>query len=488
MAEVLATTTELDPVHPVDVLQYDAQERPLLGQERALAEADGIVAEPPVQIGALESHAINATMWTIVQYGAGQGLRLVNSYVLTRLLFPEAMGQMTLVTTLIVGITLLSDIGLQPSVIQSPRGDEPGFLNTAWTLQALRGTALWFIALLLAWPAAQFYHDPTLKLVLPVLALSTVIMGLNGTSLLTISRHMGVRMQFIVEFTTQIVALIVTLTCAFYWRNVWALVVGNLVSLVYKMVLSHSSLMPGIRNRFHWERSALKDILHFGKWIFLGTAFFFFASQADRLYLGKLVPLAILGVYGIAYQISDVPRSVINAFSYRVGYPFIAKIIHLPMAEFRKQFLGYRRLVLLVGALLLSVMVIWGDVVIRHIYPKSYATDAAWMVPILAIGLWHTLMYQTTSPVLLSLGKSKYNAVGNAIYCFTMMTAIPIAFLKFGLLGAVIAVAAGDFPLYCVFQFGATREGVRPLKQDFQMTLVFVVMLGLEYAARHAVR
>ena len=437
-------------------------------------------------MGTLESRALNATFWTIVQYGAGQGLRLVNSYILTRLLLPEAMGQMTLVTTLIVGITMLSDIGLAPSVIQSPRGDEPDFLNTAWTLQVLRGGALWILALLLAWPAAMFYHDPRLTMIFSVLAISTLLQGLNSTSLLTISRHMAVRMQFFVEFSTQIVALIVTLTCAFYWRNVWALVVGNLASLLYKAAFSHSPLIPGIRNKFHWEKSDIKDILHFGKWIFLGTAFFFFASQADRLYLGRLVPLAVLGVYGIAYQISDVPRSVINAFSYRVGYPFIAKIIHLPMAEFRIQFLRYRRYVLLLGALLLSLMVVWGDVVIRKLYKPIYANDAAWMVPILAIGLWHTLMYQTTSPVLLSLGKSKYNAVGNGVFCFTMLAAIPIGFHFWGLLGAVIAVAAGDFPLYCVFQFGATREGVRPLKQDFHMTLVFISLLALEFAARHA--
>ena len=443
---------------------------------------------PSVQIGTLESRALNATFWTIVQYGSGQGLRLVNSYVLTRLLLPEAMGQMTLVTTLIVGITMLSDIGLAPSVIQSKHGDEPDFLNTAWTLQALRGGALWVVALLLAWPAALFYHDPRLTLIFSVLAVSTLLQGITGTSLLTLSRHMAVRLQFFVDFSTQIVALIVTLTCAYYWRNVWALVVGNLASLLYKAALSHSPVIPGIRNKFRWEKAAVKDILHFGKWIFLGTAFFFFASQADRLYLGRFVPLAVLGVYGIAYQISDVPRSVINAFSYRVGYPFIAKIIHLPIAEFRTQFLGYRRYVLLLGAFLLSLMVIWGDVVIHKLYKPIYADDAAWMVPILAIGLWHTLMYQTTSPVLLSMGKSKYNAVGNAVFCFTMLVAIPIGFHYWGLLGAVIAVAAGDFPLYCVFQFGATREGVRPLKQDFQMTLVFVSLLAVEFAARHAIR
>ena len=463
MAEAVATPIENDPA-------------------ASLAGPD----QPSGHFAALESRALNATFWTVVQYGAGQLLRLVSSYILTRLLLPEAFGQMTLVTTLIVGITMLSDLGLGPSVIQSSRGDEPAFLNTAWTMQAMRGAGLWILALLLAWPVAHFYRDPRLTLVLSVLAIGTVMTGFNSTNILTLSRHMSVRLQFVVEFSTQIVALVVMVSCAIYWRNVWALVAGNLVSMAFKLAMSHSRLLPGIRNRFHWDKSALKDILHFGKWIFLGTAFYFFASQADRLFLGKYVTLTMLGVYGIAYQMSDVPRSAINSFSSRVGYPFVARIIHLPMPEFREQYLGYRRYALLIGALLLSLMVVFGDQVVLKLYKPPYSA-AAWMVPILAVGLWHTLLYQTTQPVLFSLGKSKYNAVGNAVFCVTMLSAIPLAFHFWGLFGAVIAVAAGDFPLYCVFQFGATREGVRPLKQDLQLTLVFLSLLGLEFAARHAI-
>jgi hypothetical protein len=67
-----------------------------------------------------------------------------------------------------------------------------------------------------------------------------------------------------------------------------------------------------------------------------------------------------------------------------------------------------------------------------------------------------------------------------------MLTAIPLAFHFWGLRGAVWAVAGGDLPLYCVLQFGSTREGVRPLKQDLQMTGVFIALLALEFAARHA--
>jgi len=445
---------------------------------------EGMPLAPASDLKTLEARAMHATLWTIISYGATQSLRVVNSLLLTHLLMPEAFGEMTLVITLIVGISLLSDIGLEPSVIQSPRGDEPVFLNTAWTLQSVRGTILWSVAVLLAYPASVFYHDRTLLYALPVLALSTLITGLNSTNLLSLARHMGVKRLFAIDFSTQIVALVITVAWAHRWPSVWALVAGNVLSNIYKVVLSHQQVVtPGIRNRMAWDPTCVHEIIHFGKWIFLGTAFFFFASQSDRLMLGRLVPLATLGVYGIAFQLSDVPRAVINAFSQKVGYPFISKMVHLPMAEFRKRFLHYRGLALMVGGVLLSLVVNWGGWAVTQVYPSKYAA-AGWMVTVLALGLWHTLLYQTAAPVLFSLGKAKYAAAGNAAYCATIVLGIPLAFHFFGLLGAVIAVAAGDLPNYAIIQFGATREGIRPLRQDLVLTLGYAALLALEYSLK----
>lgn len=441
---------------------------------------------PPIEIGALKSKALTATFWTVLSYGAGQSLRVVNSLVLTRLLLPAAFGEMALVTTLIVGMALLSDLGLGPNVIQSRHGDEPDFLNTAWTLQSMRGVAMWLIAVLLSWPASRFYHDHSLVYVLPVLALSTIVTGFNSTGLLTLSRHMGVRRQFAIEISTQLVGLVVTIAWACLWPSVWALVGGTLLSGLYRLTISHHKrLVPGVANRFRWHRESLREIVHFGKWIVLGTACFFFASQADRLILGKCVSYTVLGIYLIAFQISDVPRCIIAAFSQRVGYPFVAKIIHLPLPEFRAQYLRYRGYALLAGAALLSSMVVWGDLLIVKLYPARYI-GAAVIIPILALGLWHTLLYTTTAPVLFSLGKSKYNAIGNGAYAVAMLVGIPVAFHYFGLRGAVIAVAAGDLPLYAVTQFGATREGVRPLWQDAQLTAAFLVFAAAQFLLRRA--
>lgn len=443
--------------------------------------------EPVISSGKtslLEKAALRATLWTVISYGAAQSLRVVNSLILTRLLVPSAFGEMGLVMTLIVGITLLSDIGLGPSIIQNRRGDDPAFLNTAWTMQVIRGAILWLLSLVVAYPAARFYHDPQLLKLLPVLGFTCILTGLNGTGLLTLSRHMGVRRLFAIDFSTQVFSLLVTICIAWIHPSVWALVIGTIASNLYRMVLSHQPVVTGTqRNGFVLEKQAVYDILHFGKWIFLSTAFFFFASQADRLVLGRFVTMTTLGVYFIAYQISDIPRSIANAFTQRVGFPFVSKMLDRPLSELRSQFLRYRSYLLWFSAVFLGLMIAWGHLIIRLCYQSRYE-PAEWMITILAAGLWHTVLYDSTAPVLLALGKSTYSAVGNAGYCAAMLIGIPFGYHHFGIVGAVVAVALGDFPLYVVTAFGTTREGLRPLWQDLRFTLFFVAFTGANFLLR----
>jgi O-antigen/teichoic acid export membrane protein len=392
---------------------------------------------------------------------------------------PESFGLMTLVSTLVAGVSLMSDVGLGPSVIRSQRGDDPVFLNTVWTLQVLRGLGIFLVILILTWPMSLIYHDRRLITLLPALGLCTFISAFNSTNLFSMSRHMGVRRLFLLDISTQVFSLLITAGFAVLYKSVWALVIGTVLSTTYRLWLSHSHrVIPGIRNCFHWERESMHELVHFGKWILLATPLFFFASQADRLILGRLVSFSLLGVYGIAYSVSDIPRAVINAFAQKVGYPFIAKIAHLPTPAFRWVFLQYRFRVLLAGAVLLCLMVYLGGFLVTRMYDSRYSA-ASWMVPILALGLWQTLLYATTLPALLCLGKPQYGTLGNACYFVAVVTAILLAFHFYGMLGAVVAVAAGDLPLYVVMVVGASREGVSTWKQDLQATAMFLAFLGV---------
>lgn len=423
----------------------------------------------------LKKLAIRGTVWTIAGYGASQILRFGSNLILTRLLFPEVFGLMALVNVFIVGLHLFSDIGVGPNIIQNKRGDDPAFLNTAWTLQVIRGFGLWFCCLLISWPVAKFYGEPQLLLLIPVVGLSTIISGFNSTALFTLNRHMNVSQVAIFELGGQVISLAVLLVWAWFSPTIWALVIGGLVSSSIQMVWSHR-LISGTSNRLAWDQEAANDIFSFGRWIFMATAIYFLASQADKVILGKLTSLEMLGVYGIAFALADIPRQVIMAISNKVIFPAVSKLADLPRETFRAKILQNRKPVLVASAVGLTLLVSFGDILISNLYDPRYS-QAAWMMPILALGLWHTLLYSTMSPSILAIGKSIYIAQGYLISFLTISIGLPLGFSVMGIVGAILVIAFYDLPEYAAVMYGLWREGLICIEQDIKATALFVGLL-----------
>src|SRR5260221_2749930 len=98
----------------------------------------------------LKSRVISGSMWTLLSYGASQVLRLGGNLVFAALLNKEAFGLMALVNIFVQGLGMFSDIGIGPSLIQSRRGEDPAFLNTAWPGHVVHG--------FLHWPCSMHWH------------------------------------------------------------------------------------------------------------------------------------------------------------------------------------------------------------------------------------------------------------------------------------------------------------------------------------------
>lgn len=433
----------------------------------------------------LEKRALKGTGYVVIAYGLATVLRLINSMVLSHLLAPAYFGLMALTTTITVGLYLVSHLGLEDGVIQNVRGEEREFLLTAWTLQVIRGAGLFLVTTPLAFPVAAFYHERLLFLMLPLLGLSCFIGAFSSPSLLVLARQMGVARVTSLELFTSFVQFIATTVWALIHADVWALVGGKLIAETARTAASYW-IAPARRPTFFLEREALVYLLRFGRWILVSTALTFFAMQSDRLILGKLISWQMLGIYGIAYTISDIPRQIITQFSARVGYPFIARFSELPRPQFRQVLIKYRVYVLALGALLLTIVIATGDQFIRHIYDKRYH-QAGWMIIILGCGLWHTLLAATITPVLLSIQKAYYHTVAMACYCLTLFVCLPLGFHLWGMLGAVIAVAISDLPVYLVSSIGMMHEGLSFIRQDAKLTLLFLAFLALALLVRHSI-
>ena len=433
-------------------------------------------------MSSLKQQALRGAAWTFIGYGASQALRLASNLILTRLLAPEFFGLMALVNVFIIGLHLFSDIGIGPSIIQNKRGDDPDFLNTAWTMQVIRGFALWIGCLVIAWPLSQFYDQQLLWLI-PIIGLGTIIDGFNSTSLCTLNRHLALGKLTILEFGSQVIALTVMITWAFFNRTIWALVVGNIVSSLVKMVWSHL-LVPGERNRFAWDKEASKELFSFGRWIFIATAMTFLAAQADKLILGKLFTLELLGIYTVASTFAELPKQVMTKMSHQVIFPVISKRANLPRQELRAQILQKRWLLLIGIAVMIILLFSFGDLVVLTLYDERYE-DGAWMLPIIALGLWPMLLPLTNEKALLAIGKPLYAAWGNFLKFIYMIVLLPLGFRFFGNLGAILIIAFNDLPLYGAVNYGLWREGLNGIGQDMKATLFLLGLIALTMGGRY---
>jgi O-antigen/teichoic acid export membrane protein len=463
--------------------ELDGRAEPLLGPELGPPENSPLYSESNRR--KLELKAIDGTIFVGLTTAGSMALRLLNSLVFAYLFLPAYFGLLSLATAIIVGLYLFSHLGLQDNVIQNPRGDEPSFVNTAWTIEYIRGYVIAIGCWILAWPISRFYHQPLLLPVLIALGFMCIITGHTSPLVLSMARHLRVRELTMLELFNQFVTCIVTVVWALFSPTIWALVGGRIIAEAIRCAATYW-FKPFTPPKFNWDRDAVKAIVKFGKWIMLGTALTFLASQSDKLILGKLITFRLLGLYGVAYSMSDIPRQIINQFCQKVGFPFLAKFQDLPRPEYRAQLLKYRKLILLGSAVLLSIVICVGDLFIRLVYNHRYH-DAAWMVGILAVGLWHTLLYSTISPAIFALQRSHYNAFAQAVYCVTLFAALPWGFHHYGMVGVLIVVAAADLPMYFCSQYAAFREGINTVVQDILLTALFIAVLFGALTVRHAI-
>jgi O-antigen/teichoic acid export membrane protein len=428
--------------------------------------------------------ALQGTFWTVASFGTSYVLRFGSNLVLTRLLFPELFGLMSLAYVFITGLHLFSDIGLHTSIIQNKRGDEPDFLNTAWTMQVIRGIGLWLCCLIISPLAAHFYQEPQLLWVLPVAGLNTLISAFGSNGLTTLGRRMAVKQIAAFELSGQVVSIVVMLTWAYFHKSVWALLIGSLATSVFHLILSHR-ISPNPPNRWRWEKESVAELVSFGKWIFLSTALTFFAMQSDRLILGKILGLKLLGVYGMAMSLSDIPKQVVMAVGGKVVFPMFTKFVDLPRHEFRARIRRGRWPILLPAAFLLAILISYGDVIVSILYDDRYA-NAGWMIPLMALGAWPVIMMTTIDGALFAMGIAKINTWAYFWSFLALIGGMWLGNHLYGVIGAVAAVPLSNVPMYAVIAYGVHKEKISCLDQDAYMTAFLLLTSALMIASRYA--
>jgi O-antigen/teichoic acid export membrane protein len=418
-------------------------------------------------------------LWTIAAYGASAVLRFASSVILARLLAPEILGVVVIAQAIRVGTELLTDMGMEQNVVHSPDGDDERFLNTLWTLQLLRGAIIAVATLCAAYAVSRFYEVQAAVLV--AMAAAPFLNSLASTSLFSLSRHLQTPARNLFELAIEGASLALNVALALWLRNVWAPILGIIATLAVRSAASY--LLPHPRHRLLLDAAHGRAIFGFGKWVMLSSLMLFGAVYADRLLLGHVAGLAVLGIYGLARAICDVPSALASRLAMQVVFPVVARDLPGTDAAIAAELARTRRNILLLFLAGIATVMAWSDRVVRLLYDDRYQ-QAGWMLFVLLFSAWASVLAWLGEATLFGHGRTRTVSLANTVRLAVMALVLPAGYAAIGLPGAVLALPAAELARYFALRLGQRRLANGFLLQDLELTLGFIALLAVWLALR----
>lgn len=362
-----------------------------------------------------------------------RSIGLISTIVLARVLAPEDFGLVAMAMVLIGALELLISFSFDVVLIQNPHAGRAQF-DTAWTLNLLFTSGCAIVLALLAPGAAVFYGQRGLTAVVLLLAAGFAVQGLANIGPLTFRRDMRFDQEFKFLLGKRLSTFLVTIPAALYFRNYWALVLGQLAATVLSVGLSY--VMSTYRPRF--SLSARTELFHSSKWLVLNNIFQFINNSAAQFVIGRMAGAHALGQYAIASEIATLPTTELVAPINRAAFPGYAKAAALP-DQLRSSFLKVIASIALFALPAGIGIVVVADLLVPAVLGWKWLA-AVPLIQVLAIYGVIQALQTNISYVYLALGKLRQVTMINGLQCALLVALMVPALMRYGVAGAAWAM------------------------------------------------
>jgi O-antigen/teichoic acid export membrane protein len=439
----------------------------------------GAAAEPmPLAAEGGARRVASASAWTLGSMAAMSAVRLASQAVLTHLCLPEHFGVVMLMRTFLTFVEMVSDMGIRNAVIAHPRGEERSFLGTAFSVQFLRGLAMWLVTCAIAWPAAAFYDAPLLLMLLPLAGLESVNNGLYAVRAFVAERRLKLAVPTLLDVLGLVVSVGTSVVWAWFRPGPWALALGPLAGGSARTLASHA-IWRAERVGFAWERETARDLFSYSRWIIGSTMASFVAQQFHLLYLGKFLAAGVLGVYGVAWSLCLQASKPMTALANRVIIPLLAEARRRSPDELESAL--HRSLARFLPACLLVCVGagLFAAAMFGLFFDASFVEGGS-MGRLFAVVVWFMILQQVPRCALLALGTSR-GVASMAWWNATLTVAgIVAGYAVHGgwLTGAILGNALGNVA-GCLVGWRALRaSGLHAGRAMAGYSLGFLALLG----------
>ena len=417
-------------------------------------------AAAPGSTRGIGDRTISGAAWMFGRTMLARVISLVAMAILARQLTPEMFGLAALAQALLLWMTASGESGITAYIIVSDAEDVERQAHSAFWLQAVITAALATVAICAIPLLERLYPGESLRLLLLALVVVFVLRSMAAVPEGLIARAIRHKVLALRDSALDVATAALSVGLALAGYGVWSLILPYVVVQPVRLVLTMhlSRWRPGLRADTRLWRPMLRFSSHVLATNYLSLAI----NEGDTLLIGRLLGTASLGLYNMAWQLSNIIGRTITSVVASMSLPALA----LLKAEPDRLQASYIRLLGVLAALVLPALCglfAVADDVVRLVYGPKWAAS----VPILRALIVFTAVRACTSPAgnLFALaGKPQLGTKLNLAVAPVYLAAI-VAGSRWGILGVAIAVTvvrtAGGLAAF-VMSIRAIGGGVAP--------------------------
>ena len=237
-------------------------------------------------------------------------IRTISMVVLARILVPDDFGLVGMVTAITGIFDLVKDAGLSlVTVHRETINDE--FTSTLFWMNMIIGIILCVIFFVFAPVLVSFYHEPRLGLVTRTFGIGFLFSAASAQHVALLQRQMRFSSMGMIDIASTILGIAVGITLALLGFKYWALVWMPITTSIFANICLWytTSWIPIFPRKF----GDIRSIFNWGGTVTLNAVIMYVAYNAEKVLLGRYWGTETLGIYGRAYNLINLPTSLLNS-------------------------------------------------------------------------------------------------------------------------------------------------------------------------------
>jgi PST family polysaccharide transporter/lipopolysaccharide exporter len=222
------------------------------------------------------------------------------------------------------GLERFSRTGIDRALVQRREENVDRFLDTAWTIQLVRGVVLAGLLFAGAPVIAWVFREPQVTPIVRVIALSPLLAAVQNPSIVYFQKDLDLHKKFGYDIAGAGMNFVVAVSFALLEGTVWALIFGYLAADVARVVASYAlhDYRPGLRV----DAGQIRELVGYGKWITATSAVTFLLTSGDDAVVGWVLSTTALGYYRLGYRLGKTPTLEVSRVLSSVTFPLYAKL------------------------------------------------------------------------------------------------------------------------------------------------------------------